>query len=207
MNFGDMAWRPRLRQVGFVPKGEEWRRWLPGLNSSAGERWVTEVELSLKERLQMYLASCRKNWEVRWFFRDADVYSIMHAEDLFKAVLHLPKPLAEMLDDERIPRTKYVHHFNPLFGPMPEFHGPLEESGLRPLEASLLPAPKGFLDVQPMVKHIENLPILSAFPDYIGVLKSLVELHPVEFCEKRFTLKPASPETFRKVDEMAKKSR
>lgn len=183
MTFGQMAWRPRLRQIGFAPKGEEWRCWIPGLNSHAGERWVTEEVRSLRERLQM-LINARDERDLKRFMRDTDVYSIMHVEDLFKAVLHLPKPLAEMLDDERVPRTKYVEHFRPLFGPMPQFHGPLELSGLRSLEAGYVDSPVGFKNretvVQPMMRHIPNLPLFASPSDWVATLKDLVKLHPID---------------------------
>jgi hypothetical protein len=107
----------------------------------------------------------------------------MHAEDLFKAVLHLPKPLAEMLDDEGVPRTKHVEHFRPLFGPMPQFYGPLEPSGLRPIEAGYLPYPAGFkareLVVQPSFQHVPNLPLFPSPSQWETTLKDLVKLHPL----------------------------
>jgi hypothetical protein len=157
MNFGEMAWRPRLRQIGFAPKGEEWRCFQPGLNTRPGEYYSEDITLSLAERWHMFLGY--REHDARELLKEFDVYQIVHLDDLFRFVLHLPKPLGQLLDEAKIPRTKTLTHFNPLFGPPPEFHGPLEPSGLLPYGAKT--GNDKELGVQPSFRHIENLPIFS----------------------------------------------
>ena len=185
---GEIAWRPRLRQIGWAPKGEEWRCWLPGLDANAGERWTTQVEMSLIERWHKAIGYGYGR-DLEYAMRDCDVYEIMHVEDLFKVVLHLPKPLAEILDEIKIPRTKTIGHFRPLVGPMPEFHGPLEPSGLLPHGTSM--GNDKELLVQPSFQHIPNLPIfdfklpspegfkLGDPVDWTKTLRELVELQSI----------------------------
>jgi hypothetical protein len=162
MNLGEMSWRPKLWQIGYAPKGEEWRCWHPGLRTRPGEVWSEKISLSLTERWHMAVGY---GWarELQERMVDCDVYTRVHDADFFRFVLTLPKPLAEILDDIRIPRTRTVEHFIPMFGPPPEFHGPLEPTGIRSAEQRLLDAEKdrNELSVQPSFAHIENLPILK----------------------------------------------
>lgn len=159
MNFGEMSWRPKLWQVGFAPKGEEWRCFDPGLMTRPGEHWSEVITLSLVERWHTFLGY--REHDARELMKEFDVYQIVHLDDLFRFVLHLPKPLAQLLDEAKIPRTKTVTRFNPLFGPPPEFHGPLEPNGLQTYEAWHAGNTEELTRVQPSFKHIVNLPILK----------------------------------------------
>lgn len=181
MIFGELSWRPRLRRIGWAPKGEDWRCFDPILNSNAGEGWYETVQMSLIERWH-YFVGCKHEREVEQFLRDVDVYQIVHLDDLFRFALHLPKPLAEMLDDEKIPRTRQVWCWRPLVGPMPEAIGPLEPNGLLPYGTPSYKPEE--LAVQPSFKHIEPLPIMGfklADPQvWTETLKSLMEAHPLK---------------------------
>lgn len=166
----NISWRPEVRVVRPPSDSfDEVIRWIPGYHQEPGERWTTERELSLLERLRMWYF-VQDEMQIKRFFRNSDVYSIMHAEDLFKAVLHLPKPLAVMLDDERVPRTKTVYHFIPLVGPYPLFVGPLKPYPvLRRVVPRTTPASEGFA-VQPMSDPVRSLPL---FPSPAAWAKSL----------------------------------
>jgi hypothetical protein len=175
-----MAWRPKLSIVGgFSEEIRKFLQWQPGYDKRAGEHWSEVVELSLLERVRMF-ASVRlqTDQEVRRFTREFDVYQITCADDIFKYVLHLPKPLAEILDDENIPRTRTVWKSRLLYGPPPEWVGPLWPShALIPVTPMKIASPEAFQAVQPLMKHVPDLPV---FPDYMKVLQDLVELHPLK---------------------------
>jgi hypothetical protein len=175
-----MAWRPKLRLMGSF--SEEFRKffsWQAGYDKHAGEHWSEVIELSLLERVRMFAsARLQTDKDVRRFSRDFDVYQITCADDIFKYVLHLPKPLAEILDDENIPRERTVWKSRLLYGPPPEWIGPLYPSHATiPVTPMKIASPEAFQAVQPLVEHIPSLPI---FPDYMKVLKDLTELHPLK---------------------------
>lgn len=174
MKFGDTVWRPRLRQIGWAPKGEDWRCFYPGLALIPGEGEWVDVELSLVERFHMFFGY-KDAYGLRELMKDADVYHIEHLGDLFKAVLHLPKPLAELLDEAHIPRVRQVWKFEHMFGPPPLFHGPLEPNGLLP-HGTLMDNDKELL-VQPSFRHLEMLPIfkMPSVESWNAVSKLLAE--------------------------------
>ncbi|BDD79727.1 hypothetical protein [Burkholderia phage FLC9] len=178
---GEIAWRPRLRLIGWAPKGEDWKCFFSGLNENAGEHWTETVPMSLAERVAMAVGYGYER-NLREALEDSDVYHIETVTDLLKVVLHLPKPFAEILDDIKIPRTRTVYRFRPLVGPMPQFHGPLEPNGLLPHGTPSYKPEE--LDVQPSFKHIESLPIMGfkhTDPQvWTETLKSLMETHPLK---------------------------
>jgi hypothetical protein len=89
--------------------------------------------------------------------RNAVSYQIESQGDLMRFVAFLDKPLAELLDDMKVPRERYAFEFI-------EFHGPLPYNPhrlvVRRVTPGLISQPRGFT-VQPMVDHIAHLPILA----------------------------------------------
>lgn len=134
--------------------------------SRLGYNERTVVERSLKER--MLLAWRTDPDRVRDMLRRNGVsYSIDTCGDFMRFVAFLDKPLAELLDEIQVPRERIVDNFI-------EFHGPLpyhpNRCIIRRVVPGLVSQPKGFkpqpdtpiseLIVQPMFRHIVNLPIL-----------------------------------------------
>ncbi len=128
--------------------------------------WPDEIrhefrEFSLLERLNHLISGADpyRLAQLKKLLRtQADVYEIVHAGDLFKAVLHLPKPMAEILDDFDIPRSYPITIHNYTFGPAPEFVGP-RELVIEPKLVQLVPGviPPNKLFVQPLSGPVPGL--------------------------------------------------
>jgi hypothetical protein len=128
------------------------------------EKVVTER--TLQERLR--LAWGTNPDEVRHLLqRNGVTYQIDSFGDMMRFVAFLDKPLAELLDEIKVPRERITRTFI-------EFHGPLpyhpNRCIIRRVVPGLVSQPKGFksqpdtplseLIVQPAFRHIINLPIL-----------------------------------------------
>ena len=117
----------------------------------------TYVQRSLSERFELAVYA-RPN-EVRKLLRNnADAYQIDTPQEMMRFVAFLDRPLAVLLDELEIPREKPVLTFI-------EFHGPLpyepDRYIVRRVVPSVIPQPRGFsIQVQPMMEHIVNVPIL-----------------------------------------------
>lgn len=117
----------------------------------------TYVQRSLSERFE--LAMYARSNEVRKLLRNnADAYQIETPQEMMRFVAFLDRPLAVLLDELEIPREKPVLTFI-------EFHGPLPYEPDRYVVKKVVPGlvlqPRGFSNqVQPMWKHLINLPII-----------------------------------------------
>lgn len=171
------------------------------------EREWQVIEYSLMERLNWVLRDeSRRVRFLEELMDGATTYQVETVSDIFQAILTVDISLAELLDRHDIPRKWEGNKFRPIYGPAPEFWGPPPPDPIQPVLRRVVPGLINVneIQVQPLFRHVENLPLTSGFPDYMGTLKSLVEVQPLKLDEKRFTLKPGSPESFKKVGEMAK---
>jgi hypothetical protein len=159
--------------------------WRPGKGEPPGERWSTEEEYSLRERIQMLERADRlSELTHRLRINGSESYGIWADGNFFRAILTLPKPLAEILDDVGVPRTYTKQHFIPLHGPVQLFVGPPEREiyvQLRRVVPGYVRASEGF-GVQPLTDPVPNLPVFRmASPEaWADTLRSLVKLHPID---------------------------
>lgn len=112
---------------------------------------------SLRERLDMAL-HVRPAELLKLLRNNADSYRIETTQEIMQFVAVLDRPLSVLLDELEIPRERFDLEFI-------EFHGPLPYNPnryiVRKVVPGLISAPRGFSNqVQPMMKHIVNLPIL-----------------------------------------------
>jgi hypothetical protein len=125
------------------------------------EKVVTER--SLKER--MLLAWRTDPDAVRNLLRRNGVsYQIDSCGDFMRFVAFLDKPLAELLDEIRVPRERIDNRFIEFEGPLPYNPNRIK---IRRIVPGLIAQPKGFT-VQPMTEHISNLPIMTEL-DIFGI--------------------------------------
>lgn len=121
-----------------------------------GHHKQVATERSLQDRLR--LAWTTDPDALRNILKNNSVsYQIESFGDVMRFVAFLDKPLAELLDDMRVPRERIDREFI-------EFHGPLpydpNRLSIRRVVPGLIEQPKGFA-VQPMFSHIVNLPIMT----------------------------------------------
>lgn len=141
-------------------------------NERAGQWHEVEIELSLTERIQMLLGSQPDEF-LRYLRLNSEAYEIMCAEDVFRSIAWLPKPMAEILDDFRVPRvrTKSI----PFTGPLQPLYGPF-----RPGPKLRRIVPHFVMDneivVQPMVDPTPQIFSVRAFDLMQTVIKSITEL-------------------------------
>jgi hypothetical protein len=125
------------------------------------------TERSLQERVRLAWATDPK--VLRFLLRKYGVsYQIDSFGDMMKFVAFLDKPLAEVLDEMKVPRERITHEFIEFEGPLP--YDPNRIS-IRRIVPGLIEQPKGFA-VQPMFKHVVDLPIMA--PLDISGLRPLV---------------------------------
>lgn len=117
-------------------------------------------EYSLLERLNMLMRA--RPEELRWYLRTyADLYYVETSQDLLRCVAFLPKPLAEILDELKVPRDTYYSEYIELFGPWLPFVGPPEPPPIIPLLRKIIPTEikAELIGIQPLTE----LPPLAFF--------------------------------------------
>lgn len=114
------------------------------------------TERTLHERVRLAWATDPK--VLRFLLRKYGVlYQIDSFGEMLKFVAFLDKPLAEVLDEMKVPRERITHEFIEFEGPLP--YDP-HRVVIRRVTPGLVSQPKGFV-VQPMMEHIPNLPIMA----------------------------------------------
>lgn len=139
-------------------------RWTPGVTEVGYHEEVRET-YSLRERIDIAKQMSRKELEnhLAWH---SDSYTSETLSDIIQCVAAMSKPMAEILDDLKIPRDKIYYKWIPVHGPAPEFVGPQNEGPshyLRRVVPGLIKATQESLQVQPIFKPESMRDVMAFF--------------------------------------------
>ncbi len=136
-----------------------------------GYRVPVHKVYTLQKRLNMALDSHYAAELQHLLWKYGVSYQIETSFDIIKYVAFLDKPLAEILDELRIPRDWEGTEFIEFVGPSPLFYGPPRRPLVQPVLRKITPGLMKLdaLGVQPLTKPVDLLMTLRFKPEPLTI--------------------------------------